>query len=67
MPKDIAEELGLVEGSTIAFKKKRDVVIIEKVERTEDPLREAMLWNPKRSGRPKTTEEKEIKQIWRDS
>jgi bifunctional DNA-binding transcriptional regulator/antitoxin component of YhaV-PrlF toxin-antitoxin module len=31
-PKHIAEKLGLVEGSTVAFKKDRDAVIMKRVE-----------------------------------
>lgn len=65
LPKDIAEELGLVEGSTVAFKKEKDAVIIKKVEETEDSLREIMSWNPKRTGKLKPVKEDEIKEIWR--
>ena len=64
MPKHIAEKLGLVEGSTVAFKKDRDAVIMKRVENAEDSLREIMSWNPKRTGRPKMVKEEEIKEIW---
>ena len=63
LPKDIAEELGLVEGSAVAFKKKKGVVLMKKVKKSEDVLREMMSWNPKRAGRLSPVKESEIKEI----
>lgn len=64
LPKEIAEELGLIEGTAVAFKKGKGIVIMKKVEKTEDTLREVMSWNPKRTGRLAAVKESEIKEIW---
>ena len=67
IPEDIAEELGLVEGSTIAFRKENDAVIVTKVDAAKDSLRDTMSWNPRRRGKPKPVREDEIKEIWKSS
>jgi bifunctional DNA-binding transcriptional regulator/antitoxin component of YhaV-PrlF toxin-antitoxin module len=67
LPKDIAEELGLVEGNVVAFRKQKDAVIVTKVEKTEDSLRQMMSWNPKRTGKAKPVKEDDIKRIWSES
>jgi len=64
LPKEIAEEFGLVEGTPVAFEKGRGGVIIKKVKKIEDPLREMMSWNPKRTRKLSPVKEKEIKEIW---
>jgi AbrB family looped-hinge helix DNA binding protein len=65
LPKEMAEELGLVEGSSVSFKKERDTVVLRKIaDANDDPLREIMSWNPKRRGKPQAVKEREIKEIW---
>lgn len=64
LPKEIAEELGLVEGTAVAFEKGKGVVIIKRVKKTGDPLREMMSWNPKRTRKSSPVREREIKEIW---
>lgn len=64
MPKDIAEELGLSEGTTVTFESRKDVVIMKKVTKEKDALHEMMLWNPTRMRRPKPVRESEVKEIW---
>ena len=65
LPKDLAEELGLMEGSKVSFSRDKGGVIVRKVEGTGDPLREMMSWNPKRKGKPKPVKEGEIKEVWK--
>lgn len=65
LPRDVAEELGLVEGSAVTFKKGKGVVIVRRAETTEDELREIMSWNPKRAGKLTPVKERELKEIWR--
>ena len=64
LPKDIAEELGLTEGTTVAFERKKRVVIMKKVPKKKDALREMMLWNPTRTRKPQPVRESEVKEIW---
>jgi AbrB family looped-hinge helix DNA binding protein len=64
LPKEVVEELGLAEGTAVAFEKGKGVVIMKKKGTKEDPLREAMSWNPKRTRRPRPVREREIKEIW---
>ena len=65
VPKDIAEELGLVEGSAVTFKIENGEVTIKKAKEAEDSLRETMSWDPKRTRTPRPVIEDEIKEIWR--
>ena len=65
LPKEIAEELGLVEGTPVSFKKGKGLVIMQKAKRGGDALKETMAWNPKRTGKPAPVEEAEIKEMWR--
>jgi len=67
LPKDIADELGLVEGSTVAFKKEKGFVTVKKAKNAEDSLRETMSWDPKRTKKPQAVKEDEIKEVWRCS
>jgi AbrB family looped-hinge helix DNA binding protein len=64
LPRDVAEELGLVEGSEVAFEKEKGMVIIKKAGKKEDVLRKTMSWNPKRTGRVLPVREAEVKEIW---
>ncbi len=64
LPRDVVEELGLKEGSEVAFENRKGVVIMKKVGENEDPLRQAMSWNPKRVRKPEPIREKEIKEMW---
>jgi len=65
LPKDIADELGLVEGSAVTFKKEKGFVTVKKAKETEDSLGETMSWDPKRTRKPQPVKEDEIKEIWR--
>jgi len=64
LPKEIVEELDLDEGTAVAFERRRGVVIMKKVGRGEDSLREAMAWNPKRVRKPQPVREEEVREIW---
>lgn len=64
LPKEVVEELGLAEGTAVAFEKRDGRVIMKKVKKNEDTLREAMAWNPGRTRRPRPVREREIKEIW---
>jgi len=65
LPKEIADELCLVEGSKVTFKTEKGVVAVKKAKEAEDSLREAMFWDPKRTRVPRPVKEDEIKEIWR--
>ena len=65
LPRDVAEELGLVEGSGVTFEKGKGMVIIKKAGKKEDMLRKMMSWNPKRTGKVVPVKEGEVKEIWR--
>jgi AbrB family looped-hinge helix DNA binding protein len=65
LPKDIADELGLVEGSAVTFRKEKSFATMEKAKETEASLREVMSWDPKRTRKPQPVKEDEIKEIWR--
>ena len=65
LPKDLAEDLGLIEGSKVVFRKEKDVVVLKKLEESDDSLREMMSWNPKRTGKLKPVKEIEVKGIWK--
>jgi AbrB family looped-hinge helix DNA binding protein len=64
LPRDVAEELDLVEGSEVEFEKEKGVVIIKKAGAKEDKLRKIMSWNPKRTGKVRPVREAEVKEIW---
>lgn len=65
MPKEIAEDLGLAEGTAVAFERRKDMVIIKKAATGQkDSLREMMLWDPARTKKPQRVTEREIKEIW---
>jgi AbrB family looped-hinge helix DNA binding protein len=64
LPKEIAEELGLAEGTAVAIERRKDMVIIKKAMGQKDPLREMMSWDPARTKRPQRVTEREIKEIW---
>lgn len=64
LPKDVVEELGLAEGTTVKFERKKGTVVMKKVAREEDSLREAMSWDPPRIRRLHPIREREIKEIW---
>ena len=64
MPKEIAEELGLAEGTAVAFERRKDIVIMKKATGQKDSLREMMSWDPARTKRPQRVTESEIKEIW---
>lgn len=64
LPKEIAEELGLAEGTAVAFERRKDTVIMKKATGLKDALREMMLWDPARTKRPQRVKESEIKEIW---
>lgn len=64
LPKAIAEELGLVVGSTITFRRMKGSVMMKKAGKDEDALRVMMSWNPRRTGKPAAVKESEIKEIW---
>lgn len=65
VPKEMADELGLSEGTMVAFQKGKDGIIVKKIEGTAESLNEIMSSNPKRTGKPESIEESEIKRIWR--
>lgn len=65
LPKDVADELGLVEGSEVAFEKGRGAVVLRKVAKGEDSLKDAMSWDPKRVRKLLPVREAEIKEVWR--
>ena len=67
LPKELAEELGLAEGTPVIFKRSDDGIVIQKLEvgGEADALRRAMEWNPRRRGTPKKVREDEVKAIWR--
>lgn len=65
LPKEVVEELELVEGSKVAFKRERGVVVVKKVEESNDSLREVMSWNPERKGKLRPVTESEIKEVWK--
>lgn len=65
LPKDMVEDLGLTEGTAVAFEERNGVIVMRKMATKADPLLEMMSWNPKRRGRPQPVREKEIKEIWR--
>ena len=64
LPKEVVEDLGLAEGTAVAFERREDAVIMKKVKKDEDTLREVMAWNPGRSRRPRPVREREIKETW---
>lgn len=64
LPKEIAEELGLAEGTAVTFKRRNDTLIVKKVTGEKDSLREMMSWDPARTKRPQRVREREIKEIW---
>ena len=64
LPRDIANQLGVAEGSKISFEKDNGKIILKKVGRKEDSLAQTMSWNPKRRGKLKPVIESEIKEIW---
>jgi AbrB family looped-hinge helix DNA binding protein len=74
LPSEVAEELGLREGSEVAFEKRKGSVVLKKAptkkansgskKKDEDPLVRAMSWNPPRTGKPLPVAEAEIKEIW---
>ena len=64
LPREITEDLGLTEGSSVAFEKGRGVIILKKASKKEDPLSDMMSWNPKRSRKVLPVNENEIKEIW---
>jgi AbrB family looped-hinge helix DNA binding protein len=64
LPKDVVDELGLAEGTAVVFERRKGAVIMKKVEKNEDSLRETMDWNPKRVRKPRPVREREIKEIW---
>ncbi|MGA2663975.1 MAG: AbrB/MazE/SpoVT family DNA-binding domain-containing protein [Nitrososphaerales archaeon] len=70
LPKELAEELGLAEGTQVVFKRSEDGIVIQKLEvgggkAEADALRRAMEWNPRRRGTPTKVREDEVKAIWR--
>ncbi|MBI3840605.1 MAG: AbrB/MazE/SpoVT family DNA-binding domain-containing protein [Thaumarchaeota archaeon] len=65
LPIEVAEQLGLVEGSEVTFEKEKGMVIIKKAGKKEDTLRKIMSWNPKRTRRTVPVKEAEVKEIWR--
>ena len=75
LPPEVTEELGLHEGSEVAFEKRKGSVVLKKApvkkvnsgrkKKDEDPLVRAMSWNPQRTGKPLPAVEAEIKEIWR--
>ena len=65
LPRDIAEELGLSQGSEVLFERGGGGVMIRKAKKAEDKLLEAMSWNPKRTRRVRPVSEAEVKEIWR--
>ncbi len=65
LPRDVAEELGLVEGSEVAFEKGKGIVIVKKARKKEDMLRKMMSWNPRRTRKVVPVKEAEVKEIWR--
>ena len=64
MPREVTEELGLVEGSRVAFEKGRGVFVIKKAGKREDPVSDIMSWNPKRRRKVLPVKEEEVKEIW---
>ncbi len=64
LPRDVTEELGLVEGSEVAFEKGEGMAIIKKAGKKEDTLRKIMAWNPKRTRKVMPVKEAEVKEIW---
>ncbi len=42
LPRDVAEQLGLTEGSRVSFTGDGDSVLVKKIEKTGDPLGEMM-------------------------
>lgn len=63
LPKEKADEPGLAEGTTVAFERRRGLVIMKNVTGQKDSLREMMLWDPPRTKRPQRVRENEIKEI----
>ncbi len=64
LPRDVTDELGLVEGSEVAFEKGKGMVIIKKAGKKEDTLRKIMAWNPTRTRKVMPVKEAEVKEIW---
>ena len=64
LPKDMAEKLGLAEGTSLTFESKKDAIIMRKEMKKKDALREMMSWNPTRTKRPQRVAESEVKEIW---
>lgn len=65
IPREVTEELGLAEGSRVAFEKGEGGFVIKKAGKKEDPLRDVMSWNPTRQGKVLPVSESEVKEIWR--
>ena len=74
LPSEVTEELGLREGSEVAFEKRKGSVVLKKApakkakegkKKDDDPLVRVMSWNPPRTGKPLPVVEAEIKKIWR--
>lgn len=66
LPKEIAEELGLAEGTPVSFKRSREGIVIERAEKNVDALRDMMEWNPRRQGRSSEVRERDVKGIWEE-
>ena len=64
LPREVTDELGLVEGSRVAFETGKGAVVIRKAGRKEDPLSDMMSWNPKRRRKVLPVKEAEVKEIW---
>lgn len=64
LPREVTDELGLVEGSRVSFDKGKGFVVIKKVSKREDPLSDMMSWNPKRRRKVLPIKEAEVKEIW---
>ena len=68
LPKEVVDELGLTEGSKVAFERQNGKVTLRKAAKKEDTLLAALSWNPKRTrGKLLPMAESEIKKIWGDS
>jgi AbrB family looped-hinge helix DNA binding protein len=71
LPAEVAKELGLDEGSEVAFEKRKGAVLLKKMSKRrkkkleEDPLVRAMTWNPVRKGKLEPVVEAEVKGIWK--
>jgi AbrB family looped-hinge helix DNA binding protein len=65
LPRDIAEELGLSQGSEVLFERGGGGVMIRKARKTKDKLLEAMSWNPRRIRKVRPIKEAQVKEVWR--